>query len=281
VGGHPGCPGVRQHRAAIQSDTGSARRTFAHHPVAIAAAGHCFERHATKFPDRNFTDLECFAPVVGGNVLPQHPFDPTVSPLAAAIPLLIGWNQTDMVFFMGADPEAFTLSEASLEERARRFLGPREKQGIEIYRQRYPHYSPSDLYIQMWSDFSIMHATLQQAERKAAQGGSPTFVYRFDWQTPVLGGRLKSLHSLENPFVWNNTESAAFLTGGGPLAAGLAQQVSSAWVSFATSGDPNTGGNGLPHWPRYDRHSRQTLLIDVHSRVEADPTRAEREFLSG
>ena len=240
-----------------------------------------FAVRATKFPDRYFTDLECFAPVVDGDVLPRHPFEPNASALAAPIPLLIGWNQADMIFFMGADPEAFALSEASLEKRARGFLGPREKQGIEIYRQRYPHYTPSDLFIQMWTDFSIMRATLQQAERKAAQGGSPTFVYRFDWQTPVLGGKLKSLHSLENSFVWNNSESAAFLTGGGPVAAALAQQVSSAWVSFATSGDPNTDGGGLPHWPRYDLHSRQTLLIDVRSRVEADPTRAEREFLDG
>jgi para-nitrobenzyl esterase len=240
-----------------------------------------FAVRATKYPDRNFTDLECFAPVVDGDVLPQHPFDPEATPLADSIPLLIGWNQADMIFFMGADPEAFTLSEASLDERAARFLGPRAQQGIAIYRQRYPHYTPSDLYIQMWTDFSIMRATLQQAERKAAQGGSPTFVYRFDWQTPVLGGKLKSLHSLENPFVWNNTESAAFLTGGGAVAAGLARQVSSAWVNFATSGDPNSGGPGLPHWPKYDPRTRETMLIDVHSRVEADPTRAEREFLAG
>jgi para-nitrobenzyl esterase len=239
-----------------------------------------FAVRARRFPDRYFTDLECFAPVVDGDVLPQHPFDPVVAPAAAEIPLLIGWNQAEMIFFMGADPDAFSLSDAALAERAHAFLGSRAPQGIGLYRQCYPDHNPSELYMQLWSDFSIMGSTLRQAERHAAAGRAATFVYRFDWQAPVLGGKLRSLHSLENPFVWNNTERSAFLTGGGPVAALLARAVSAAWISFAVSGDPNLHARGLPLWPRYDLSQRQTLLIDVHSRVESDPTRAERVFLA-
>ena len=240
----------------------------------------CFAVRRRRFPDRYFTDLECFAPVVDAELLPQHPFDPAATPLAAQIPLIIGWNQCDMVFFMGADPEAFSLDDARLAARVAGFLGARAAQAIELYRQRYPAGSPSDLYIQMWSDFSLMRATLEQAERKAAQA-APTYVYRFDWRTPVLGGKLRSLHGLENAFVWNDTDGAAFLTGGGPQAAALALQVSAAWISFASTGDPNLNGRGLPHWPRYNATSRPTLLIDAASRVEDDPTRAERRFLQG
>jgi para-nitrobenzyl esterase len=230
------------------------------------------------FPDRHFTDLTCFAPVVDGEVLPQDPFAPAAAPGVADIPLLIGWNQAEMIFFMGADPDAFSLSDAALAERVHGFLGVHAAQGIALYQQRYPLFSPSDLYIQLWSDFSIMQATLAQAGRHAAAGGA-TFVYRFDWQTPVLGGKLKSLHALENPFVWNNTERAAFLTGGGPEAARLAQAVSAAWTGFAASGDPNEHPGGLPRWPRYDLSERPTLLIDRHCQVIPDPTHAERLFL--
>ena len=46
-----------------------------------------FSVRANAFPDRYFTDLECFAPVVDGDLLPHHPFDPAASPLAASIPL--------------------------------------------------------------------------------------------------------------------------------------------------------------------------------------------------
>jgi para-nitrobenzyl esterase len=231
------------------------------------------------FPDGFFTDLRCFAPVVDGQVLPRHPFDPDPPDQAADIPLLIGWNQTEMTFFMGADAAGFSQDEASLRERAGRFLGAEGARGIELYQRRYPRSTASDLYIQMWSDFSIMRATLEQADRKVAQHAAPTFVYRFDWRTPVLGGKLKSPHTLENPFVWDDTERSAILTGGGEAAAVLAAKMSAAWVSFATSGKPDAPQGGWPHWPAYDPVHRPTMLIDTVSRVVNDPTHDERLFL--
>lgn len=232
------------------------------------------------FPDRYFTDLECFAPVVDGEVLPRHPFDPDATPLAARIPLLIGWNQTEMTFFMGADPEGFALDEAGLRRRAQSFLGERAEEALQLYARRYPGSSPADRYIQMFSDFSIMDATLKQAERKAAQHGSATYVYRFDWRTPVLGGKLRTPHSLENSFVWNDPAGGALLTGGGPNVARLAKQVSEAWTSFAMTGAPASSGGGLPPWPAYDVRTRPTMLIDEQSRVVGDPTREERLLLA-
>lgn len=200
-------------------------------PVAQLLAAHFAVR--AKFPDPYFTDLNSFAPLVDGHILPRHPFDPDAPSLATSIPLLIGWNRTEMTFFMGADSEGFALGESGLRNRLDRFLGAHAEEGLQIYRKRFPDFTPFQLYIQIWSDFSIMRATLQQAERKAAHGGAPTYVYRFDWATPVLGGKLGSPHSIENAFVWNNTEGAAFLTGGGPVAAQLASHVSRAWMSFA------------------------------------------------
>jgi para-nitrobenzyl esterase len=232
-----------------------------------------------KHPEPQFTDLNSFAPVVDGDVLPRHPFDPDAPSLSADVPLLIGWNLSEMTFFMGADAAGFSLDEGGLRERVPQFLGSRAQQGIELYKRRYPQATPSQLYIQMWSDFSIMTATLQQAERKAAQGRTPAFVYRFDWKTPVLDGKLGSTHTLENPFVWNDTASAASLVGGGAEAARLAARVSDAWVTFCIDGAPGSGPNGLPRWPAYDVKSRPTMIIDNQSRVLNDPTREERVFL--
>lgn len=299
------CPKARglMHRAAVQSGPGvrmmergratavseallaelglksNALRELQQVPVS-RLLGAYFAVRATKFPDKYFTDLESFAPVVDGHILPAHPFDPVASPLAAPIPLIIGWNQTEMTFFMGADAAGFSLDEAGLKQRAHGFLNDRADAAVALYREKLPGATPSELYIRLWSDFSIMTATQRQAERKAAQGGAPAFVYRFDWRTPVLGGKLGSPHSIENPFVWNDTERSAFLTGGGPEAARLAARVSQAWVHFAATGDPNSGSGGLPHWPHFAADSRQTLLIDQESRVASDPVRAERLLLS-
>ena len=46
------------------------------------------------------------------------------------------------------------------------------------------------------------------AERKAEHGGAAAYLYRFDWETPIAGGRLKSPHALEIPFVFDNTALA-------------------------------------------------------------------------
>jgi para-nitrobenzyl esterase len=232
-----------------------------------------------RIPTGNFTDLTSFAPVIDPEILPHHPFYPQASPLTKDIPLLIGSNQSDMVFFMGDDEAAFSLDEAQLNVRLKRFLGDRAVPALKAYRTDYPNYSPSDLYIQIWSDYSIAEATIKEAERKAALKGAPVYLYRFDWRTPVLGGKLRSLHSLETPFVFNNTEGAKALTGGGPDAEVLAARMSEAWVSFATTGDPNSQKSGLPSWPAYRPDKRATMLFDNVSIVANDPARGARVVL--
>jgi para-nitrobenzyl esterase len=234
-----------------------------------------------ELPPRSFTDLPCFAPVLDPKILPRQPFTPEATPLSAHIPLLIGWNHTEMTFFMGADAAGFSLDEAGLTARLQSLLGAGAPQALAVYRTVYPAYSPSDLYIQIWSDYSIMDATLLQAERKAALPGASTYLYRFDRRTPVLNGKLKTPHTLENAFVFDDVEGAKFMTGGGPAAGELARKVSAAWVSFATSGNPNSHDNGLPHWPACEPKRRPTLLLDDSSSVSDDPTRRERVVLAG
>ncbi|MDB6082913.1 MAG: Carboxylesterase, partial [Gammaproteobacteria bacterium] len=234
----------------------------------------------TELPPRTFTDLPCFAPVLDPHVLPRQPFAPGATPLSAHIPLLIGWNQTEMTFFMGADGAGFSLDGPGLAARLDGLLGTGAARMLAVYRKVYPAYSPSDLYIQIWSDYSIMDATLQQAQRKAALPGASTYLYRFDRRTPVLNGKLRTPHTLENAFVFDDVEGAKFMTGGGEAAAQLARKVSTAWVSFAASGNPNSNESGLPHWPPFETVRRPTMLLDDSSAVVNDPTHQERSVLT-
>jgi para-nitrobenzyl esterase len=235
-----------------------------------------------ELPPRSFTDLPCFAPVLDPHILPRQPFSPEATPLSAHIPLLIGWNETEMTFFMGADEAGFSLDEAGLHMRLEGLLGSgaAAAQALAVYRKVYPAYSPSELFIQIWSDASIMTPTLLQAQRKAALPGASTYLYRFDRRTPVLNGKLRTPHTLENAFVFDDVEGAKFMTGGGETATLLARQVSSAWVSFAASGNPNTHESGLPDWPAYETARRPTMLLDDSSAVVEDPTREERAVLA-
>jgi len=111
------------------------------------------------------------------------------------------------------------------------------------------------------------------AERRAALGKGPVYLYYFRWETPVDGGRLKSPHTIEIPFAFDNIKTNR-MTSGSPDAPALADKLSSTWIAFARSGDPNT--NKLPHWPAFNAKDRPTMVINNESKVENDPLREQR-----
>jgi para-nitrobenzyl esterase len=120
--------------------------------------------------------------------------------------------------------------------------------------------------------------SIRLAERKAAGGAAPVFMYRFDFTTPVLDGRLGAPHALDIAFCFDNLDKTR-LHGGRPEAPGLAERVSEAWLAFARTGDPNH--RGLPAWPAYDTTRRSTMLFDVDCTVADDPDAEERRAWDG
>ena len=115
------------------------------------------------------------------------------------------------------------------------------------------------------------------AERKAALGKAPAYLYRLDWETPVLDGKLISPHGLEMPFVFDNVEGGGVaLTGGGEAAQKMADKLSETWIAFAATGNPNTAKSGLPQWDPYDAENRPTMIFDNESRVVFDPLKEQR-----
>lgn len=222
--------------------------------------------------------IDGFAPVLDPAVLPAHPFYPHATQISADVPVIIGNNRTEMTLF--ADPAAFSLDESGMKARVKGLLGDRADQVIAVYRHANPHATPSELFFSIWTDDPTTIFSNNIAERRAALGRAPTYRYRFDWETPALGGRLKSPHTLEMPFVFDNTQVAPGLTGGAsPEAVALAARVSETWIAFASRGDPNSNKSGLPAWPAYDSERRATMLFNNESRVADDPAREERKIM--
>ena len=54
---------------------------------------------------------------------------------------------------------------------------------------------------------------LMAAERKAALGRAPAYVYQFNWLSPARGGKLHCPHGTEIPFAFDNLHTAVDLTG--------------------------------------------------------------------
>jgi len=215
-----------------------------------------------------------FAPTVDGHILPQQPFAPTASPVSAEVPVMIGCTRTEMTLFSVNDPAAFRLDEEGLRARVTDLLQDHGQPMIDLYRKLNPGATPSDLYFLIASDYRYGAPTMKIAERRAALGKAPVYLYYFRWETPVEGGRLKSPHTMEIPFAFDNVQISARLTGGGPDAAALADKVSDAWIAFARTGDPNTPK--LPHWPVFTARDRATMVIDNTSKVINDPLREQR-----
>jgi para-nitrobenzyl esterase len=120
-------------------------------------------------------------------------------------------------------------------------------------------------------------AAVTQAERKAALGGAPAYLYEFAWRTPVLDGKLGTFHACDIAFVFDNIDRYETYTGGAPEARALAAQISQAWINFARCGDPNHPA--LPHWPAYSADHGQTMIFDDPCSVQDDPDRVARQVL--
>jgi para-nitrobenzyl esterase len=216
--------------------------------------------------------------VVDGVVLPQHPFDPTASPLSADIPLIVGYNRDEATFFNRDSPEVFHMDAATLNSQAHTHLGDKGDLVLATYRKVYPMASPAELYIAIRTAMSFGTDSIIAAERKAAQP-APVYAYRYDYPSnvPIKGTdwTLRAGHATEIAMKFDNSDVPA-LAGNGAGVAQAARNMSTLWTSFAHDGNPSA--KGVPAWPRYDAKRRATMLIDVQCRVVDDPDREIREL---
>jgi para-nitrobenzyl esterase len=144
---------------------------------------------------------------------------------------------------------------------------------IAKYHKIIPDATPSDILIAITSD-RLRMSSVRVAERKSTGSPAPVYMYLFTWESPFVGGILKSCHTLEIPFVFNNVEPTIGILGDSPGRIRLAENMSRAWVSFARDGNPNHGG--IPFWPTYSAEKRSTMLFDIECSVEDDPRGKER-----
>jgi para-nitrobenzyl esterase len=212
-----------------------------------------------------------FSPTVDGTAVPRHPFHPVASDVSPDVPLMLGSTRTELT--SSADAAAFSLNEAGLRERIGTLLGESASATIEAYQKANPGASASDLYFLIASDHRYSGPVMKIAERRAALRKGPVYLYYFRWETPLDGGRLKSPHTIEIPFAFDNL-AASRLTAGSPDAPALADKVSSAWIAFARTGDPNT--SKLPRWPAFNAQDWPTMVFDNQSRAVNDPIREQR-----
>ena len=212
--------------------------------------------------------------MVDGKVIPTHPWDPVGPALSADIPLMIGWARTEETAFDLPTPEKMALTEAGLRDRVKTRLGVDPEPVIAAFKETFPNSTPWDLYILIASNHPRGANTQELGKRKVLQAGAPAWLYRVDWETPERGGHMRSPHTIEIPFAFNNIKTAGSLISKMPEAYALEDKVSSTWVSFARTGNPNNPR--IPTWPAYSAAKRETMVFNDQIRVVNDPQNAAR-----
>jgi para-nitrobenzyl esterase len=226
-------------------------------------------------PAHPLLDRYGFGPVVDGHDLPHNPFDPAATDISADIPIMVGGTKDENAIFLAPDNAVWnrTLSDADLKEQVGKIAGADTDQVLAAYRQAYPKMNPAELLITITTASNFWVRSVILAERKAAQGKAPVFMYSFNWETPVFDGKLRSPHSIDVPFAFDTTE---FVNNNdhSPTVQAIAAAESATWAAFARAGVPDN--KAIPHWPPYDVQSRATMMINAEWKVENDPAREAR-----
>ena len=212
-----------------------------------------------------------FSPVVEGTILPHHPFDPVAPPESADVPVIISTTLEDAALSL----TNFDLDEAGLKAQLSQRYGEKADAIYAMYRKSAPKKSPFLIQAQIATDSGFRRSAITQAERKAALGKAPAYMYLWSYESPGFGGKFGAVHGLDVSASFNNYRDGIGGTGS-PTQRALWTKFAASWVGFAKSGDPNHAG--IPNWPAYDATKRATMIFDNDVRVENDPRSEIRKF---
>ncbi|ASB51076.1 carboxylesterase [Alkalitalea saponilacus] len=200
-----------------------------------------------------------FGPVPDGTDLLQQPFTPGFSNISQEVPLMIGTTFNEMMRTYYAETD-LTFEQASVRlesqyvEETGRF--------VELFKQAYPDYTPQDL---LSIDTVFRPITIKVADA-ASTRVAPVYSYMLTWKSPVDDGTRGSFHALDIPLVFNNIELGKHWSGDTEDAIALAEIMSSSWINFARSGDPNVAGV-LPEWDAYTKENGVTMIFDDECKI--------------
>ena len=198
-----------------------------------------------------------WGPSVDPDVLPYQLFSNEAFELSKNIPLLVGTTKNEFTPFTGG--ANFNKTNEQIIGIIKTRYNAKADAYLAAVKKAYPNDTkPSDL---LDIDETFRPGAILQANQKSAiVGSAPVYMYLFSWQSPVMDGKYKAVHCMEIPFVFNNIARCEEMTGGEKEAYVLADKMSSVWLNFAKTGNPNTVG--LPKWETYNAQKGTTMIFD-------------------
>jgi para-nitrobenzyl esterase len=214
-------------------------------------------------------------PVVDGRTLPRDQWYPDAPAVSADVPLMMGSTETEDAW--NDPPPPLQMPEDEMLTRVKRIVRNDEAKArdmVALYRKTHPGISNTDVWLIMNADNTRRANAQLLNELKTAQGKAPSYLYYFSWRSPVHKGQMKSYHTLDIPFALYNIDQAASMTGAMQDRYELAHRMSTAFASFARTGNPNHAD--LPNWPAFNTRAYPTMVFGNECKLLNDPNREER-----
>lgn len=213
-----------------------------------------------------------FAPSADGDVLLQQPFSPGFADISKDIPLMIGSTLNELMkTFYGE--KNMTLQQA--KDSLAKDYGDNTDHYIELFSKAYPDFTPQDL---LSIDNVFRPYTIRTADARAEESGAPLYVYLLAWKSGVDNASRGSFHGLDIPLAFNTVDLRADWTGNSEDAWKLAAKMSSAWINFIKTGNPNVQGI-LPEWEKYSPENGATMYFDNECRIVNNHDRELMNFI--
>jgi len=200
-----------------------------------------------------------FRPVADGYIVPTDLFSMYQEGRFNDIPILVGYTSNELGSFGGRK----SITAAQFENQIKSQYGPQ----AHVILSTYPHSTDAEAArsskeVSRESTFSWN--TWTWARLQSREGKGKAFEYYFDYHAPNADG---AGHGSDVPY--------AFQTLGGrmdepkPEDLKLSDMISSYWVNFAKSGDPN--GHELPNWPAFEEKDQKVMVFDAAPSARIEP----------
>lgn len=235
----------------------------------LAASSGTYEEIPTTHPG-----ILAYFPQVDGELVPEHPLDAFVAGRQHRVPLLIGTNKDEASLFARMAAPIMPVAPDTL----RGMFGRIAQEQPELTLPTEPHVLAAYADVRrpgrglaVARDIGFRMPTVWLAQAHAAV--APTYLYRFDWATPMLRLlRIGATHATELPYLWGNLvagpKDPTFKLGGLRTGRVLSARMQHRWRAFVRGGAPDA--DGAESWPAYDARSRSTMVIDRRDVVVGD-----------